>query len=191
MSELKYGFIGEDEAQRIFLRNYLKLVLPNFELDEQFIIKATNKAEVEKLYVEAAMQGIQYYGHSLFFVGRDLDDFQERAFYEKLKGMSEKLHHQFQSKTIFFIPIQCIEHWLWYIKINKENPRSTKNVVLETKPRSDAKKEVYGAAKVSNAISNPIVDKLTKEFDIDWLSSRSMSFLNFHNRVKSISQSFD
>ena len=184
MSTLKYGFIGEDNAQRIFLQNYLKQVLPNFEFDTNFKIKATNKQEVDKLFAEAVLKGLQYAGHRLFFVGRDLDDFQEKSFNEKLNDMLEKIPSKFQSQTIFFIPVQCIEHWLWYIKRNRENPSETKNIELEKKPRNDAKIAIYGFPKVSTKTSNPIVEDLTNGLDIEWLSSRSKSFLNFHSQVK-------
>ena len=184
MSTLKYGFIGEDDAQRIFLQNYLKQVLPHFELDVNFKIKATNKKEVDVLFVEAVLEGFQREGHQLFFVGRDLDDSQEKMYDQKMNDMLKKVPLKFQSQTIFFIPVQCIEHWLWYIKRNRENPSETKNIELEKKPRNEAKIAIYGFPKVSTKTSNPIVEDLTNGFDIEWLSSRSKSFLNFHSQVK-------
>ena len=186
MSVLKYGFIGEDAAQRIFLQNYLKQVLPDFEFDANFTIKATNKKEVDELFAEAVLEGFQRYGHQLFFVGRDLDDFQEKAYHQKMNDMLKKIPSKFQSQTIFFIPVQCIEHWLWYIKRNRENPSETKNIELEKKPRNDAKIAIYGFSKVSTKTSNPIVENLSNGFDINWLSSRSKSFLNFHSQVKTL-----
>lgn len=48
--------------------------------------------------------------------------------------------------------------------------------------------EVYGKPKVTNKISIPIVEDLTQNFSIDWLCSRSISFLHFHNQVVSFSR---
>ncbi len=185
MKILKYGYIGEDEAQRIFLRNYLKTYTETivFEEDTDSKIKATNKTEVDKLFVEAAIKSLKYAGNDVFFVGRDLDDFQFKAFQEKQTSMRADLPEQFKNQVIIFVPVQCIEHWLWYLKRKADNPQSTKNESFEQKPRNDAKIAVYGQAKVPNKISNPIVEQLTTSFDTAWLASRSDSFKWFHNEV--------
>ena len=139
--------------------------------------------------MEAVLKGLQYAGHRLFFVGRDLDDSQEKVYHQKMNDMLKKIPSKFQSKTVFFIPVQYIEHWFWYIKRNRENPSETKNIELERKPRNEAKTVIYGSPKVSNKTSNPIVEDLTNGFGIDWLSSRSKSFLNFHTQVKALKSS--
>lgn len=88
------------------------------------------------------------------------------------------------------IPVQCIEHWLWYLKLRQNNPKLTKKESLETKPRSEAKRAVYGIPEVVNAISNPIVTDITTHFEIEWLESRSGSFRHFHSQIQSFLNQF-
>lgn len=87
------------------------------------------------------------------------------------------------SQTVFLIPVQCIEHWLWYLKWQQENPGVTKNINLESKTRSEAKQNVYGSRTPSTKHSIPIVNSLSNQLDIEWLCSRSLSFNSFHQLV--------
>ncbi len=192
---LKYGYFGEDEAHRVFLHNYLDQLLIYsgnsdkvlFEFDEVFTYKyrGRNKTEVDNIFPQAVQEGFVDYQHDFFVVGRDLDTFTSNEFKDKITTMKSQLQHDFIHKTMLMIPVQCIEHWLWYLKINLENPLSTKNEDLESKPNKEAKLAVYGNIKASNKVSIPIVESLTNTFDIAYLESRSESFRNFHNQVKS------
>lgn len=195
MKTLKYGFFGEDEAHRIFLENYLQRLIINlnkseelsfyFDIEFTYKYRGYTKADVDSRFKEAVQVGFSKYQQDVFFVGRDLDSFEITDFNAKISLMQSQLQSNFTSKTFLLIPVQCIEHWLWYLKIHFENPTDTKNITLETKPRKEAKIAVYGNAKVSNEISSPIVRDLTNTFDIAYLESRSESFRNFHNQVKS------
>lgn len=194
MKILKYGYFGEDEAHRIFLANYLeqlvkyldKLEELNFEFDTIFTyrFKASKKSEVDARFAEAVQEGFIDYQHDIFFVGRDLDTFQRNEFKNKITSMQNQLRDDFKDKTFLMIPVQCIEHWLWYIKIKAENPSSTKNESLESKPNKEAKIALYGGAKVSNKISIPIIEAFSKALDFEYLESRSESFKMFHKSVK-------
>lgn len=194
MKILKYGYFGEDEAHRIFLANYLeqlvkyldKLEELNFEFDQIFTFrfKATKKSEVDARFAEAVQEGFIDYQHDIFFVGRDLDTFHSNEFKNKVTSMQNQLRDDFKDKTFLMIPVQCIEHWLWYMKINVENPSSTKNESLESKPNKEAKIALYGNAKVSNKISIPIVEAFSKALDFEYLESRSESFKMFHKSVE-------
>ena len=194
MRELKYGYYGEDEAHRIFLINYLEQLLNylgkseevTFNFDEFFTykFKGRNKSEVDARFAEAAQEGFIEYQQDLFFVGRDMDTHLGNIFKDKITSMQSQLRDDFKDKTFLMIPVQCIEHWLWYMKIKVEKPSSTKNESLESKPNREAKIALYGSAKVSNKISIPIVEKYSKLLDIDYLLSRSESFMKFHNQVK-------
>ncbi|WP_028668914.1 hypothetical protein [Runella zeae] len=186
MKTLKYGFYGEDDAQKIFLTNYLKqLSQVKFELDEEFCnrFRARNKKQVDEKFREVSEQGLLWYQHDVFFVGRDLDSHSSNDYELKFEWFRQRSSHS--PKILFMIPVQCIEHWLWYLKVKQDNPHSTKNETLETKPRYDAKTAVYGIPEAVNAISNPTVDHLTRHFDIDWLDSRSKSFRHFHKQIQS------
>lgn len=199
MTILKYGFLGEDEAHRIFLTNYLEKLISfdstrhfSFQFDEEFSwrFKGGNKKEVDSLFAEAAAEGYTEYKHDIFFVGRDLDTFKDNEYQKKYSYLQSKLYSNFQDKTFFLLPVQCIEHWLWYIKLHCENPISTKNITLENHPNKEVKAKLYGNAKASNRISLPIVEDLSKKLDIDFLESRSKSFNHFHQQVKSFIENY-
>lgn len=195
MREIKYGYFGEDEAQRIFLENYLIQLIDylnkskeiHFKFDKEFsyLYKGEqNDKSIDQGFAEAVRVGFIKYKQDMFFVGRDLDSHIEKEFKTKIALMQSELDERNKEKTFLMIPIQCIEHWLWYIKIKIENPNSTKNISLESKPNPEAKKEVYGSPKISNKKSKPIVEKYSKQIDFEYLESRSVSFRYFHNSVK-------
>jgi uncharacterized membrane protein len=100
--------------------------------------------------------------------------------------MKAQLNPKFKEQTCIFIPIQCIEHWLWYLKVKKENPQSNKNEQFEQQPRPRAKEIVYGSRRPSNELSNPIVNALSQNLNITWLESRSESFKHFHKQVTTL-----
>ena len=200
MRILKYGYFGEDEAHRIFLINYLDQVVNFLEKSEELIFdfdlpftykfKGKNKKDVDTLFAEAVQEGFIEYRQDIFFIGRDLDTFQGDEFKDKITLMNSQLRDDFKEKTFLMIPVQCIEHWLWYMKIKKENPNVTKNESLESKPNREAKIALYSSPKVSNKISLPIVEKYSKQIDFEYLESRSESFRFFHNSVKDFLMNF-
>ena len=188
MRTARYGFFGEDDAQRLFLRHYLVALTAGqdfvFEEDRSFPLVGLNKSRVKAQFAEACELGLsQQYRHDCFFVGLDLDDFDPSVFRETVAGMQARLRDRDVS-AILLIPVQCIEHWLWYLRWRSENLRSTKNEPLETKTRKEAKINLYGTPKPATRISNPIVEQLAAGMDIAWLASRSASFLAFHTQVQ-------
>ena len=185
MRTIKYGFYGEEDAQKIFLKNYLRHFSGvNFEQDEDFCrrYRARNKKQVDEKFRMVSQEGFLWYQHDVFFVGRDLDNHLQKDYTEKFTWFQECSHDR--QKTLFMIPVQCIEHWLWYLKIKQDTPKLTKNESLEMKPRPDAKRAIYGMPEAINAVSNPIVNELTMQFEIEWLESRSDSFRHFHQQVQ-------
>lgn len=185
MRIIRYGFYGEDDAQKIFLKNYLNgISTVRFELDEEFCsrYRARNKKQVDDKFDFVSQQGFLEYQHDVFFVGRDLDTHLSSEYLKKYNWFKEVNPNA--QNILFMIPVQCIEHWLWYLKVKQQNPNSTKNNPLETKPRKAAKQSVYGIPEAVNAISNPIVERLTEKFEIEWLESRSASFRHFHQQVQ-------
>ena len=190
MSSIRYGFFGEDDAQRLFLHHYLEAVTANsqhrFEFDKAFArrFRAINKKQVDDLFAEVCTVGLSQYQQQCFFVGRDLDDHDPVAFARKQQEMQQQLQRR-EVAAVLLLPVQCIEHWLWYVKWQKENPGQTKNIDLETQPRPEAKLAVYNARKCSTRYSNPIVEQLAANLDIGWLASRSASFRAFHGQVES------
>ncbi len=184
MRQLKYGFYGEDDAHKLFLQNYLSHFVDTvlFERDNAFCEKfrANNKKQVDTKFATVARTGIGWYQHEVFFVVRDVDSLHSSEFDERYAHFAkEKI-----DKLLIALPIQCIEHWLWYLKHKKDNPALTKNISLESQPRKKVKFILYGHEDPPNELSNPIVDELSKSFDASWLEQRSNSFKHFHNQVK-------
>lgn len=187
MKVIKYGFFGEDDAQRLFLRHYLAKLAINqpyrFEADDAFHLVGGTKDRVKAQFDDACDTGLSRYRQDCFFIGLDLDDHSTAAFEALVHGMQQKLVERGLT-AILLVPVQCIEHWLRYLQWHEKNPQSTKNITLETEERKQAKIILYGGAKVSNRHSNPIVEHYAHGMDIDWLASRSVSFLAFHSQVQ-------
>lgn len=195
MRELKYGYFGEDEAQRIFLENYLVQLINNlgksteicFKFDKEFsyVYKGLkNSTIIDKGFAEAVRIGFIKYNHEVFFIGRDLDSHAEKDFKNKITSIINDIDEKFRDKTFLMIPVQCIEHWLLYLKIKTEKPKSTKNISLESKPNTEVKIELYGKARASNKISIPIVEEISKNIDFEYLENVSISFNTFNSHVK-------
>lgn len=176
---ITYGFFGEDAAQRNFLEKYLGKQYPGRFVEEENLrwkFKIRNRDQVDALLPEALLQRaiLQL---DVLFVGRDVDTQHEptvkirRDHFEKVcKG----------HPAITMLPVQCIEHWLWYIKRHREE--SGKNTPLEPNPRTDAKQAIYSGTKVV-AKQLVIANNLLADLDVSWLESRSDSFKHFHKQV--------
>ena len=187
MRTLRYGFFGEDDAQRLFLHHYLITLAKGqewqFEIDASFHLVGGTKSRVKALFDEACEIGLVQYQHDCFFVGLDLDDHAVDVYQETMADMQRRLDAR-DISAILFVPVQCIEHWLRYLQWHAENPSSTKNITLEAEERRMAKTKLYGSPKTSTRHSNPIVERTAANMDIDWLASRSTSFLAFHKQVQ-------
>lgn len=176
-----YGFFGEDAAQRNFLSAYLnQQYLDTFTESETFglRIKATNKDQVDSR-LPGALLVRRDLGLDILFVGRDTDSSDPKSI-QLCRERFEK-HCVGQHPVMFLIPVQCIEHWLWYIKRHRDSPGVNKP--LEPYTRTEAKKVVYGDA-LTAAKRFEILNALVNNFDIAWLETRSESFKRFHRQVK-------
>lgn len=185
MNLLIYGILCEDKAHRNFIEHYLRQYHPNRFLESEefgWRISASNAQEVDDTIKDAARQGFTKYGLDVLVVCRDADSTNIDRI-EKLKEAHYASCGTFLDKTIFMIPVQCVEHWLLYIKRHRDNPASTKNETLEPIRRIEAKRMVYGdVKKVPRQIE--IASEILTDFDADWLEQRSDSFKLFHQRVK-------
>lgn len=107
MKTLKYGYFGEDNAQQIFLENYL-LQLPvylalidnvRFVCDEHFKLKGHDRPNVLRIFSEAVQQGLTFHEQDVFFVELEPDD-EKMQEHERLHGeMVGKLGGTFIDKT--------------------------------------------------------------------------------------------
>ena len=187
MRTIRYGFFGEDDAQRLFLYHYLATLANGqeweFKIDISFHLEGGTKSRVKAQFDEACEIGLTQYQHDCFFVGLDLDDHDVTVFNETITEMQRRLQAR-EIAAILLVPVQCIEHWLRYLQWHAENPHSTKNITVENEERRMAKTKLYGSPKTSTRHSNPIVESTAANMNIDWLASRSTSFLAFHKQVQ-------
>jgi hypothetical protein len=116
-------------------------------------------------------------------VGLDLESISQSQFELLLAEMNESLP-QGDNKVVIYLSVQCIEHWLWYLKARKNNLDSTKSLQLENELRSKAKEQVYGKSKVSNEKATPILNELLVNIDFDYLNQQSYSFRDFLGKIK-------
>jgi hypothetical protein len=175
-SVIIYGFFGEDEAHRNFLARCLQHQYPNVFLEDddfRWQIRARNRDQVDKLLPIALSQKTKYQ-LDVLFITRDVDS----AHPETIKNQP----------IILMLPVQCIEHWLWYIKRHIEEPG--KHSLLEPNPRRDAKTTVYGDSRVVEkqlVFANVILNQL----DVDWLAQHVDSFKHFHQQVVQFVQQYN
>lgn len=183
---IRYGFFGEDDAQRLFLHHYLTALAVDrdwqFEAHVSFPLRGGTRKKVLAQFDEACAVGFQMHRHECFFVGLDVDNHDVAAFAQLASEMQEKLDTR-KLTAVLMLPVQCIEHWLRYLQWRTENPGRTQNITLETEERKTAKTKLYGSPKTSARHSNPIVENIAAGIDIAWLESRSASFRAFHGQV--------
>ncbi|MEK6615696.1 MAG: hypothetical protein AABZ32_06245 [Bacteroidota bacterium] len=187
MKEITYAYLCEDIAIEIFLKNFLVqysrelTVLPHLSFVEviDFPIAASNNKQVEKRIREAAIMAFKEYNTDVFFAGLDNESSDVKKSDARIKLMRESLSEKDRTKTVILIPIQCIEHWLLYLKDKRENPSKTKREVFESKERSEVKTKVYGNKNLSKEKRIPVINELTLTMEINWLISRSNSFKHF------------
>lgn len=188
MKKLVFTHFCEDVAMRIFLEKTLMQLPQHLDVAIKFehrmsprVLCPSNRGEVEELFVEAAIKVFQDPAIDFFFVGKDYDDADRRSFDKEFEKLRSQLSSNHQSRTIIFLPVQAIEHWLCYLKQS-----GTKNISLEGMERKQAKIEIYGAPKVSTARCKDVVEELTQNIDFDWLRNRSHSFNHFYRQIEPI-----
>ncbi len=187
MSEIiTYAFFGEDAAQRNFLEKYLQLSFPDTFIEdenERWRFKGGSGPQVDKLLPDALRQRVLL-GLDVLFVGRDIDtEHHTQILIRQDKYTTTCKGHP----AVLMLPVQCIEHWLWYTNRHREEPG--KKTSLESQPRYLSKQAVYGDTKLV-AKQLEIADSILADLDISWLESRSDSFKHFHNQVVQFLQAY-
>jgi hypothetical protein len=199
MRRITYGFYGEDVAQKLFLGKYLYLLPEYMNKTQEVVLQPNenfharfgleNKARIDNQFVEVGIRGFLEHRLDLYFVGRDCDENNEPRCKKRREEMESQIEFQVNAqcrgRTIVSVPVQCVEHWLLYVKRLQDYPGSTKNDPLEHVPNADAKNALYGKKKVTVKYSEPIVRRLIESMDIKRLESMSQSFLAFHKKAES------
>ena len=187
---ITFGILCEDKAHRNFIHHYLTGCYPDTFLESEDFrrrIYASNAKEVDESIKDATRLGFTQFNLDVLIVGRDADTTQPKHISDlKVKHDAACGRH---AKVVFMIPIQCIEHWLLYIKNHRENPAFTKNETLESIIRLTCKRLVYGDVKKPDK-QVEIASRILSDFDADWLEQRSDSFKKFHNQMKSFLSKF-
>lgn len=196
MKILKYGYYVEDDAQKVFLENLLEQI-PDylgledklaFQRDDNFmeeylVVAETGRNEFDTFFEELCFIGIDEYKQDVFFLGRDLDKPSFDDFECKIVEIKEKLKEICKSKTIIFLPIQCTEHWLRYLKEIKKSENQDLNQKFEDQKKKTIKNNIYGNKKGSE--KKQILEELCQHLDIKALSEHTQSFRHF---IQSIEQ---
>ncbi len=194
MNVYKYAALYEDKAHKTFVACVIPQITLNHNLNIQIEevphcrIRASNKSEVDKYCASASREAFVLHNADFFVVCRDTDSIDSNVWKQKQNELSGKLHHIGNSKTVLCLPVQCIEHWLLYLKYHRENPALTKNENIEHVPRKDAKVEVYGRLKPGEDRCTSVVQDYCKDMNVGWLESRSKSFLAFSTNVRTVLQ---
>ncbi len=149
MKTIVYGIFAEDDANKFFIINALPQLVTFFDVeinlkhegDYTSMAVAKNSEFVVDNFMSRAVQGFRRYDLDLCIVSVDSED---RDFKTMLKKMNNKLPNQdFEDKVFIFIPVQCIEYWLWYLKF------SDKDEKIETsKTRKEVKKRPLWKCKI-------------------------------------------
>ena len=190
MKELIFGIFAEDDANKIFIRNTIPLLVQYFQFEDKIELKenidfstfivAKSSYYVQSECVNVVAHGMKTYRLNVCFVGLDADDNAHLSLFDEM--YKELKNNSLEGNALIYIPVQAIEYWLWYIKAKKENSTLVDTTIIDsTKKRKEMKKEVYNHIKPRNAHSTPIVEKLSKNYDIDWLIKHSKSFEHFVN----------
>ncbi len=186
MQVIRYGFFGEDIAQREFLAAYLSCCETS---ENEILFEAVpyfgkqfgpmNNNVVDRRCADACREAFVL-GHPLLdwlFIGRDVDsydfNYHERRATELRIKIPEKWHH----RTLLMLPMQCAEHWLLYLA------RYATHEPLERTPNSKVKELVYVGSKSKATIRTELLAMLDSE-RISWLAGISASFRAFHEQVQ-------
>ena len=188
MRTIKYGIFADD-ANKIFMRNVVPQLVVHFGFDDKLhfeheqdfsdMVAAKSGEYVRDNFINAITFGEKRCDLELCFIGLDCDDKEHAAYYAE---MQEELKEDgLQNNAIIFIPVQAIEFWLWYIKVNKENPNLANTAIIDSDSRKDLKKRVYNRKRPTNKYSNPIVEQLSQGVNFEWLTTHSASFKHFYD----------
>lgn len=186
MRVLRYGFFGEDIAQRDFLAAYLRYC-EAYSNDVQFESVSyfgkqfgpMNNKVVDRRCADACREAfvLGYPKLDWLFIGRDVDSF-DFAYHERRAGeLRAKIPAQWHGHTLLMLPMQCAEHWLLYlVQYPNREP-------LERKPNDHAKDLVYAdRTKSKEIIRTELLGTLDAE-RVAWLTEVSASFRAFHQQV--------
>lgn len=206
MKVINYSILAEDEANRLFIEAFTNqiiadLQLKNIELkyDSDFanITGRNDNDYVRNHFIQSVQIGIARFDLDLIFVALDLDinfgklpintsvdsTYLELAHQKVFDEMMETATiHNLEQNVLISIAVQCIEYWLYLLKINQETIQNYQQPV-ELIDRKDIKRLVYDNKKRKKK-TRPITNKLVTPIDLKFLKANSKSFEHFYNQVR-------
>lgn len=198
MNVVTYGFFGEDEGQGRFLEQYLsKLADTHSVLCEAHPwyskkFKGVNNRGVDRGFRAAWLAGFAQAEYRLdcLFVGRDLDADTSTIRAERLAYFAGQLadipRSDWKARTVFILPMQCIEHWLLALQRHADGRPSNACRGLESIVNEAVKRELYDEHPrlPAEQTKHDLVTNLAAGMDIAWLAEMSASFRLFHQDVE-------
>lgn len=195
MKKLIYTLLGEGIAEDAFIPAYIQSVakVKNIQtVRSRLKISTSSKPSMSKVldHLESfCIQSLVQNNEQLFIAGIDLDkpdhtDKQElyKARIQELKNKLGTLYGKYENKIILFVPVQCIDHWLYYQYYKIDKSEKPSNNSLESQSGKEIKKMLYGNRRDGGQIKE-ITAKIIKDCDFDELAKQSRSFRNFHEKV--------
>jgi hypothetical protein len=196
---IKYGYYVEDNAQAVLLENLLPQVLHFLELTDKYTfskdiafaadyltVAETGRNEFEQFFSDMCLIGIDEYQQDVFFLGRDLDKNDTIYFQNKRSEIQDALRKICTEKTIIFLPIQCTEHWLRYIKELQKAENQDFTQKFEDQKKRAIKNNLYGRKNRNE--KEAYLEELCKQIDIHSLSMHSQSFKHLIDNIHTFLQ---
>jgi hypothetical protein len=197
---MKYGYFCEDTALKVFIEAVLDdFKKGKFERHEVFCDRfelpvGGNDKTIDRRYVEISQEA-RVFGLDLFIVARDYDNKSLKpAEYDRfIESFKEKLHIKIRNRTLFCVPVKCIEYWLYYVKHWDDDEPPKKNS-LEINPDFNcqkAKADVYEGVldegkyqKLSRETETNKARIILKNLNIKKLRGYSASFDSFIRQLE-------
>jgi hypothetical protein len=196
-----YGYFCEDEAIKAFIDKALEIIGPQTRCkgftkrENPMGMPSGNNADSIKknfpIAVKLAFANIENDTKiDLFFVSYDYDDTGRESFDQHIKQQKNKIGIKQRGKTIFCIPVKCIEYWLWYIKHADDKPAPSHNSI-ETDSnvtRRQIKEDIYGSRIPAVATQLIKSKEILEKLSIEHLEKQSPSFKNFADQIREFCQ---
>jgi hypothetical protein len=195
MKQVIYGFFGEDKGQAAFLAQYLGKLGAGQPV--QFVahdwysnkFQGINNLGVDKGFRDAWLAAFVKLGLDCLFVGRDLDADTPGIRQKRLQHFDDQIANvpraDWRARTVFILPMQCIEHWLLALQRHADGRPSKDTRDLEGIVNDAVKRELYDEHPRTPPAQtkDELVASLAAGMDIEWLAEVSHSFRLFHEEV--------
>lgn len=154
-----------------------------------------NDSIIEKRFVDVSKEA-DLYDLELFIVARDYDNQPVVQYSKYIQERKFKLDIRVRNKTVFCIPVKCVEYWLFYLKHMDDTVPAKPNSLesdanfncakakadVYERPLDEDGKYIKQSAKIEVAKALKILEKL----DIKRLMELSPSYKNFIDQLKKV-----